>query len=522
MEIKHGDCLEIMPTLDANSIDTIITDPPYGISMMGKNWDYGVPGVQFWIEALRVAKPGALLLAFGGTRTFHRLACAIEDAGWEIKDTIAWIHAQGYPKSLNISVAIDRKLGAQREIIGKYQRPDGSGERTNEASGTSMFGVGGDQYITAPSTPEAQLWSGWKSALKPAFEPIIVAMKPIDLNFANSALKWGVAGFNIDGSRIETNGEFTGRQSNSIGNLQAEGWRTRTLNSNGHPAGRYPANVIHDGSDEVISLFPATNKNSSAARFFKQCSITEEDLCNANIAELNLNQPSELDDFAQRDVATLDNQEENATPTESSPAMPDYTGTYKECIQHQNHALCVENQESTDIIPTITNHSKLSGFASPVTTKSIPATEKIERSRFLYCAKASTAERNAGCEALEDKVGGMSNGAQIHGEGYDKGQDIGLNRVIARKNHHLTVKPIALMRYLCRLTATPITGSIILDPFMGSGSTGCAAMLEGRDFIGIEQSAEYVEIAKARIAYWQEQAHIQSETQNTQLKLMDE
>lgn len=361
--LYHGDCLEIMQTMSDNSIDSIITDPPYGLSFMNKDWDCGVPGIAFWTEALRVAKPGAHLLAFGGTRTFHRLAVAIEDAGWEIRDTVMWVYGSGFPKS--------------------HQH------------------------------------------LKPAWEPIIVARKPLEGTVAENVLTWGTGAINIGGSRVKTE-ESTerpvGKAVTFIG-----GWSNK---HSGTPAGvgRWPANLIHDGSDEVVGLFPETAPSKAGVRRNKYTAI-------------------------------------NA-----------YSG-----------------DKPKDIM---VNHND-SGSAA----------------RFFYCAKASKRDRDEGCEGLEEVKSGMSNGAQIHGEGYDKGQGIGLNRVIKRKNTHPTVKPTSLMQYLCRLVTPP--KGIILDPFMGSGSTGKSATLEGFNFVGIEIDEEYLKIARARIDWAEKQV------EESQLKLFD-
>ena len=384
--IIHGDATKI-PLAD-NSVDTCITDPPYHLTsitkrfgkensapakygtdgayarasagFMGKTWDGG--DVAFdpatWAEVYRVLKPGALLLSFGGTRTYHRMVCAIEDAGFEIRDTIAWVYGSGFPKSYDISKGIDKRAGAEREIIGwhsthinrqntenwnKSARPMTHSKFKTENSNTSG---GGLTPIAPPSTPEAQLWHGWGTALKPAMELIVVAMKPLDGTYAENALKWGVAGLWIDGGRVQTD-EVTGRPM-----YESKGWKntsgmTGSINDD-WKKGRFPANLIHDGSDEVLECFP-------------------------NDAQ-----------------------------------------------------------------------------------------------RFFYSPKASRSERNAGLEG---------------------------------QNFHPTVKPLSLLQYLIRLTKTPF-GGIVLDPFMGSGTTGCACALEGREFIGIEKEAEYVEIAKKRIAYW--------------------
>jgi predicted RNA methylase len=186
--LYHGDCLNVMAELPDNSIDTVVTDPPYGLNFMSKHWDHGVPGVAFWAEALRVAKPGAMLLAFGGTRTFHRLTCAIEDAGWEVRDVVSWLYGSGFPKSHDISKAIDKAAGAEREVVGHTQsiqfveqgrNVDYTVHSKNSGYGTTaQFGHG--TPITAPATPDARTWHGWGTSLKPAWEPVIMAMKPLD------------------------------------------------------------------------------------------------------------------------------------------------------------------------------------------------------------------------------------------------------------------------------------------------------------------------------------------------------
>src|SRR6185312_518845 len=201
-DIYLGDCREVRSALPDNSVDTIITDPPYGLEFMGKGWDKGVPGVEFWKEFLAVAKPGAMLLAFGGTRTFHRMTAAIEDSGWEIRDCMMWLYGSGFPKSLNISKAIDKAKGVERDVVGisANDRP------ASQVKGGKAFDRGLDEgqehqplMITAPATDLAKQWDGWGTALKPAWEPIIVAMKPLDGTFAENAEKWGVAGINVDG-----------------------------------------------------------------------------------------------------------------------------------------------------------------------------------------------------------------------------------------------------------------------------------------------------------------------------------
>jgi site-specific DNA-methyltransferase (adenine-specific) len=347
----RGDCLEMMRELPDASIDSIVTDPPYGLSFMGKGWDRGVPGVEYWTEAIRVAKPGAHLVAFGGTRTYHRLAVAIEDAGWEVRDCFVWAYGQGFPKSLDVSRQIDKAAGAEREIIGSTQfsrdmRGGNYGHVPDRAHSPTTV------YRTAPATDDARRWSGWGTALKPAWEPAIVARKPFPGTVAANVLRHGTGAINVDGCRVGFVSQADERETKSknrhgdfgssapVRVAYGEDRRTGDQIGNYDPPGRWPANLAHDGSPDVLDLFP-------------------------------------------RDAA-----------------------------------------------------------------------------RFFYSAKASKADR---------------------GEG----------------NTHPTVKPSELMAYICRLVTPP--GGVVLDPFMGSGSTGVGALREGFRFVGIELDAGYLEIARNRL-----------------------
>ena len=421
-----GDCLIEMAKMEPNSIDAIVTDPPYGLSFMGKDWDYGIPGVHFWVEAIRVAKPGCHLLAFGGTRTFHRLACAIEDAGWEIRDCLMWVYGSGFPKSHDVGKAIDKAAGAEREQgeIKKYagQGPEVYGSAPSSSRG---WGVGntndGDfesaRRETIPATDAAKQWDGWGTALKPAWEPIILARKPLDGTVAANVLTWGTGAINVDGCRVGTSKRKPASPCRTSGYVPGSEYQTipRKDNTSGWNTniGRWPANLIHDGSDEVMELFPQTG------------------------------------------------------PGMFPPKRGDGQVFGKSYGADQ---------------PT---HKTDSGSAA----------------RFFYCAKASRKEREMGCE-------GMDKHDSNYREEYrptaidsgDKGQDTpyaGVNRSGGVRNHHPTVKPLALMRYLCRLVTPP--GGLILDPFMGSGTTLIAAGQEGFRAVGIEVSEEYCEIARKRI-----------------------
>jgi site-specific DNA-methyltransferase (adenine-specific) len=356
LALHHGDCLEVMRTLGDCSVDAVVTDPPYGLAFMGKRWDYDVPSVDIWAECLRILKPGGHLLAFAGTRTQHRMAVRIEDAGFEIRDMIAWVYGSGFPKSLDVSKAIDKAAGHWRGKAGEVVSDNGA--------------MSGGNYERTPKgnaiTAAAAAWQGWGTALKPALEPITVARKPLVGTVAENVLAHGTGALNVNGCRIE------GRERTDYGLANA----TRSAgNTYGTPSvsadfdatqGRWPANLIHDGSEEVVGLL------NDAARFF-------------------------------------------------------------------------------------------------------------------YCAKASAKDRDEGVAGVAGVAGGMSGR-----------RDGSMGSITMRKNTHPTVKPTDLMRYLCRLVTPP--GGTVLDPFAGSGSTGKAAALEGFRFIGIEREAEYVEIARARIA----------------------
>ena len=270
-EVITGDCRETMRSMEAESIDAIVTDPPYGLSFMGKGWDKGVPGEEFWVEALRVAKPGAHLLAFGGTRMVHRLAVAIEDAGWEIRDRIHWVYGSGFPKSHNISKAIDRAAGVNVEKGEAFNVVGG----TSASNGGSKFRSDHPDYVKPTGqSPQAQQWDGWGTALKPAVEPIIMARKPFKGTVAANVLEWGTGAINVDGCRVEAeSNEIIGRGDLDASYTNSADGYTRPNRSmmthkpkeRAGPAneqGRFPANLIHDGSDEVLSKFPQAASGS--------------------------------------------------------------------------------------------------------------------------------------------------------------------------------------------------------------------------------------------------------------------
>jgi site-specific DNA-methyltransferase (adenine-specific) len=256
-----GDCRDILPTLDDNSVDAIVTDPPYELGFMGRDWDRsGIANdVTVWAECLRVLKPGGHLAAFGGTRTYHRMACAVEDAGFEIRDSLHWLYGSGFPKSLDVGKAIDKAAGAEREVVGEKLSPTGVpySKLHGPSSGRSGGGIMGDpvavsrlsEMATAPATPAAQQWDGWGTALKPSHEPVVLARKPLEGTVAGNVLAWGVGGLHVDACRTSLDGMQTHWEkyapSGKIGFSGADGERTGGAYN---AAGRWPANVLlsHD------------------------------------------------------------------------------------------------------------------------------------------------------------------------------------------------------------------------------------------------------------------------------------
>ena len=407
MKLINNDCIAAMKEMPDNSVDSIVTDPPYELGFMGKSWDAsGIAfNIEVWQQALRVLKPGGHLIAFSGSRTYHRMAVAIEDAGFEIRDQIMWVYGSGFPKSHNISKGLDKSENKEVWENNQY----GGGNSKCEQCGKWMISGSPCQCpkpVVEFKSEAAKQWNGWGTALKPAHEPMVLARKPLIGTVANNVLTYGTGGLNIDASRVgiaEGDEPSAGKRTATFGNQDtvsggdgSGGWVASS--------GRWPANVIHDGSDEVVELFPDSNA------------------------------PKQYD-------------------------------------------------------------KKKAGWLTPGSTHEINELQSKEygdsgsAARFFYCAKASKRDRNEGLDGFEAKYVARDNGFS------DKISDTNKPRA----NHHPTVKPTTLMQYLVRLV-TPPNGTV-LDPFMGSGSTGKACAYEGFDFIGIEQSAEYVEIARARIEY---------------------
>jgi site-specific DNA-methyltransferase (adenine-specific) len=252
VRLMHGDCRQIIATLDDNSIHSIVTDPPYELGFMGKKWDNsGIAyDVQLWTECLRVLKPGGHLLAFGGTRTYHRMTAAIEDAGFEIRDSIHWLYGSGFPKSHDVSKGIDKAAGEQGAVIGqrkfgKTSTGQGAGWNANAVAAT------GKQTVRAPATDAAKQWQGWGTALKPAHEPIVVARKPLVGTVAANVQQHGTGALNIDGARIgraESDSSIAGNRTATFGTQETQSGGDGSGGWKQNDAGRWPANVITDGS----------------------------------------------------------------------------------------------------------------------------------------------------------------------------------------------------------------------------------------------------------------------------------
>jgi site-specific DNA-methyltransferase (adenine-specific) len=501
---------------------------------MGKKWDSS--GIAFqpetWQAVFRVLKPGAILLAFGGTRTYHRMVCAIEDAGFEIRDTIAWVYGSGFPKSYDISKGIDKQAGAEREVVGLRKFADGT--TTRKTAGNFDGSFHGQTMDTIPSTPEAQLWHGWGTALKPAHEPIVVAMKPIDGTFVNNALTWGVAGLWIDGGRVGSDSIATHGKRNGTGNsLNWANTVSKEEYKGDKHSGRFPANLIHDGSDEVMECFPEThpagnkapspadkgifgvgrtafrdtygNDGNSASRFFYCAKSSRRERNNGLDGYLTVkynNDKSNNGGLSWKDVSTVAVQLLRKVMSDTE-ALSFNIGESGESITGQ----CLKDSLST-ILTAIskTIESKILHSLTLSLTNEYTAGVNYE-----MVNGGSPAES---VESLRKWILTTTNGSMELARG---ASNVALQMLLRTKNadawsqatnFHSTVKPIELMRYLVRLTKTP-TGGVVLDPFMGSGTTGIACVLEGREFIGIERGAEYVEIAEKRIAEAQMQPRLE-------------
>lgn len=403
VKLIQGDNMESLKKLPDNSIDSVVSDPPYGLSFMGKKWDYDVPSVELWKEVYRVLKPGGHLLSFGGTRTYHRMVVNIEDAGFEIRDQIQWLYGSGFPKSLNIGKTVDKfkKTGNASW--------NGTGDSSNGALGYSKLqkeqGYRKEDYANRHQNDEEVIneWKGFGTALKPANEPICVARKPLsEKSVAENVLKWGTGGINIDDCRIgsdsiKSNGYYN--LDNDLNSLSRSGSTTKSKDEffgNIHE-GRFPANIIFD--------------ESAAELLDEQSGVSKS--------------------------------------------------KYQKGIRQSTFS------------------------------------DKGGASRFFYVAKVSKKERNMGLDGFEEKESILPGLNSFDEQGNRLREDGSIIPPLVSKNHHPTLKPVQLMSYLVRLVTPP--NGIVLDPFMGSGSTGISTLLEGFRFCGMEMDEDYFKISEARI-----------------------
>ncbi|PPC63887.1 site-specific DNA-methyltransferase [Pantoea sp. ICBG 1758] len=417
LDLHHGDCLDVLKTLPENSVDSIITDPPYGLSkppdmtevltrwlngddyehrgngFMGKSWDSFVPGPSVWRECLRVLKPGGHLLSFFGARTYDLGTTAIRMAGFEIRDQIMWVYGSGFPKSHNISKAIDKSEGVEPTVIGHSSNGIAGGTGEFTSGNPDSAGYKSDFDLTVPTSEHAKEWDGWGTALKPAHEPICMARKPFSGPVAANVLAHGTGAINIDACRIGNETRYNPPSHNKPGGNSLQ------MSVSGMPEegtgslvdGRWPANFCHDGSVEVTKLFPHSSSTGNRSEASRQ------------------------------------------TTVKGTKFLMD------------NH-LSREYNDSGSV------------------------------ARYFYCAKTGKLDREEGVSIVSNS---------------------------RSKNNHPTVKPTSLMGWLCLLVTPP--GGTILDPYMGSGSTGKAAAIHGFDFIGIEKEADYLSIARQRIEFKRDQ-----------------
>lgn len=573
-----GDCLATLRGMADNSVDAVVSDPPYGLSQhtpaevleclkawlagevyqpkgkgfMGAAWDAWVPGPEVWRECLRVLKPGGHVLAFAGTRSMDLMSMAIRLAGFELRDAVgyahdgggapllAWCFGSGFPKSHNVSKAIDREAGAEREVVGgRFYAYADSSRASNKAIGHGLTGcnianpggfLGSQIPITAPATEAARQWAGFGTALKPAWEPIILARKPLEGSVAANVRAHGTGAMNIDGCRV---GEGVLRSTGSGKRDREDGWGMQGGVMGGSDAGRWPANLIHDGSDEVLAGFPqapgaqgvvtgkepstSTRNNlglygeraasiprgdtGSAARFFYCAKASRKD------------RNEGFDSFVEVTIEWSQSLESNAWENEARKVqlLVDTEQSHPRAtvvFGAQNNSA---TEWSTMLFGSGTTGQSQQGLTSTTKTRT-SCTTPLEI--LSFCQSSITNESTRDASSGEVSCGSLAGTAEqstllITTTNEQMASALGAEHAAspmrlrisasAAKSGHPTVKPVDLMAYLCRLVTPP--GGTVLDPFMGSGSTGKAAMREGFRFIGCELSPEYLDIARARIAH---------------------
>ena len=534
-KINHANIKDWAKNYDGPLFDGILCDPPYELGFMGKSWDSS--GIAFdadmWADIYKLLKPGAHLLAFSGSRTYHRMAVAIEDAGFEIRDMIEWVYGSGFPKSLNIGKAVDKIQGNEREKIENYQP---FGRENRKSDGKAKFGVEGWETKASPMvTKGTSEWEGYGTALKPAHEPCVLARKPLDGTVANNVLKWGTGGLNIDGTRVGADQSYTNSKGNSNTMDSSKDIfvvPNKLVRAEPNNLGRFPANLIHDGSDEVEAVFPQKtskghfpkdntkgssifgtnglnqeeqwlNDSGSASRFFytAKSSRSERNLgldgtvsivvqleqCENNIiSSVKLAQLQVVMDNSHL-KATAESGIGTKSGTEWSMSLFGNQYTEKYLISTKSTTKTTTSSITPSTILNyltglLTNENTL-GANCEMTVGGSPA-ENVENSNTLTL---TINEKTASALGVEN----VQLPAQLK------------ISVSDGKNFHSTVKPLSLTKYLATLIKPP-TGGRLLVPFSGSGSEMIGALQAGWEYVeGVELTEEYIPIAEARIKYWQ-------------------
>ena len=533
-KILHGDCLDVLKTLEENSVDSIVTDPPYELGFMGKSWDNtGIANNPLmWAECLRVLKPGGYLLSFGGTRTYHRMTTAIEDAGFEVRDMIEWVYGSGFPKSTNIAIRIDKEKGLMKA------RGVGTSFARKDMGDGKILANGKEVGKHNPISDEAKEWEGWGTALKPAHEPICMARKPLaEKTVAENVLKYGTGGINIDESRVEASKDDPNHR--EIANKTTLGTTfgskdeiksVSTGKSQLGELGRFPANLIHDNSKEVRECFPETKTGKAirsnsggktfggentkpvmedlgyedgggnASRFFKSIIYQAK----ASKSERNKG----LDSIVLVDILRVWN--ENNTTKEEKLIRLMVTGiSPQKVIGESGVQLKNANEWNTCLFGKHLMEKYQEDIKSIIKTETNSITTYQTLNWLMHLlTNEYTADVKSEMESGGNLVENVGNSnTLIFTINEAMALALGVKYVVSGtqlkisvkegSNIHSTVKPIALMEYLIKMV-TP-KGGIVLDPFAGSGSTLVASKQNGFQYIGIEMTEEYIPIIEARL-----------------------
>lgn len=527
MKILHGNNIELLKSIPDNSIDAVVTDPPYGLGkepnaellmqdwiakgyhevkgsgFMGKEWDAFVPQPIFWKEVFRVLKHGGHVVSFFGTRTYDWGVMAMRFAGFEVRDCLQWLYGSGFPKSYNIAKGIEGKMVNGSASWNDWKKLDGEKEQVNWGYSKQQAEQGyRDDYTESNKervgkvnfqSEEAKYWDGWGSALKPANEPIVLARKPLEkgLSIADNVLKYGTGGINIDGCRVGTEERsYKGMSANipsGSGTFRDDNWTPKDIEVN--VSGRFPANVIltHHPDCECVGTKKVKPSNGSGKASEKGGGFNKGMFGNGN----------------------SDNIGGGFTDENGEETIEDWN-CHEDCpikiLDEQSGSVGGDSRKSKS-----TYDKGIWGNAKAVESKAL-YNDKGGASRFFYVAKASQKERNKGLEDFDKKPLAFSNQAKAElarGNTEFADETKMHNKVQFRANNHPTIKPIKLMQYLVRLVTPP--NGVVLDPFMGSGTTGIACKLEGFDFVGMEQDENYHKIAQARIENYVDEEQVKKQ-----------